>query len=404
VALTVEELLARTAYRESDVDRLLDPEHPSFLRFDPYLGYVFIDFVMRDGVDHSLSSYVYDKEIGHRKLMHYGDQPCRINTYGDSFTQGQQVSDAETWQEVLSAHIREPIRNFGVGGYSVYQAYRRAKIIEATEASAEYVILNIWDDDHIRNLDLSRWIRTAWDSRDKPWSGGDAPWPIHGWPWGHIRYDLDANRFVELDGFCRDEEDVRKLGDSDHFYQCFKDDDIVHLFVLRNGGDAPTERLEATAEALGIAVDLRDSAKRAEDAARLHVQYGLKSTTFMLDGMREWAAGLGKKLMVLLSYNAPTIAEFVAHDRRFDRDLVEYLEKSNVAHVDCLKKSAEDYQSYSLSMDEYLKRFYIAAAGAAVFGHYNPYGNHWFAFALKNEIVDWLDPKPPAYRDNEVSF
>ena len=54
-----------------------------------------------------------------------GDRPCRMNTYGDSFTQCHQVSDGETWQEYLAAHLGEPVRNFGVGGYGVYQAYRR---------------------------------------------------------------------------------------------------------------------------------------------------------------------------------------------------------------------------------------------------------------------------------------
>ena len=36
-----------------------------------------------------------------------------------------QVSDGETWQEYLAAHLDEPIRNFGMGGYGVYQACRR---------------------------------------------------------------------------------------------------------------------------------------------------------------------------------------------------------------------------------------------------------------------------------------
>ena len=27
--------------------------------------------------------------------------------------------------EYLAAHLGEPLRNFGVGGYGVYQAYRR---------------------------------------------------------------------------------------------------------------------------------------------------------------------------------------------------------------------------------------------------------------------------------------
>ena len=31
--------------------------------------------------------------------------------------------------------------------------------------------------------------------------------------------------------------------------------------------------------------------------------------------------------------------------------------------------------------------------------HYNPAGNHLFAYALKDRVVDWLDPKPLPYRD-----
>ena len=34
---------------------------------------------------------------------------------GDSFTHCDQVSDGETWQEFLASHIREPVKNFGVG-------------------------------------------------------------------------------------------------------------------------------------------------------------------------------------------------------------------------------------------------------------------------------------------------
>ena len=60
-------------------------------------------------------------------------------------------------------------------------------------------------------------------------------------------------------------------------------------------------------------------------------------------------------------------------------------------------KAGESYKLYSLDTDAYLKQFYIPAAGAQVFGHYNPYGNHWFAHAVKDAMVDWLDPKPPAY-------
>ena len=44
------------------------------------------------------------------------EKACRINTYGNSFTQCHQVSNGEAWQEDLAAHMGEPIRNFGMGG------------------------------------------------------------------------------------------------------------------------------------------------------------------------------------------------------------------------------------------------------------------------------------------------
>jgi hypothetical protein len=44
-----------------------------------------------------------------------------------------QVSDNETWQEYLAGHLGEPIRNFGMGGFGVYQAYRRMIREEQTE-------------------------------------------------------------------------------------------------------------------------------------------------------------------------------------------------------------------------------------------------------------------------------
>ena len=66
--------------------------------FDPELGYVLRDSIMRDGVDGSSTIARYSP-TGERKLVNFADRTCRINTYGDSFTQCHQVSDGETWQE-----------------------------------------------------------------------------------------------------------------------------------------------------------------------------------------------------------------------------------------------------------------------------------------------------------------
>jgi len=398
MALDVKKLLYTAAYKPVEVERLLDPEHPSFVRFDPELGYTLKDYIFRDGMDNTLSAYTYEPHGGHRKMINYADQPCRINTYGNSFTQCAQVSDGETWQEILAAHIREPIRNFGVGGYGVYQAYRRAMRVEKTDLAAEYIILNIWDDDHLRNIDAARWIRVAWMHKDLPRGGGEDTYPVHGFPWAHVRYDLNKGEFVELPGLCQSEDDLRKLADADYYYEVFKDDPVVHLFTLREGGEAPVEYLEALAEAFGLQVNLRDPQKRAEDARKLHIAYGIRSTKYILDKLCLWAKEQNRKLMILLSYDTPTVKDFIEKGQRFDQELVEYLESKNILYVDSLVKAAEEYKVFNLSVDKFLERFYIGRAGAQVFGHYNPYGNFWFAFAIRRKLVDWLDPKPPAYR------
>ena len=66
----------------------------------------------------------------------------------------------------------------------------------------------------------------------------------------------------------------------------FKDDPIVHLYTLREGGEAPVGALEKVAEALDVKVDLRTAATRAAQARRLHYAYGMKSTMFIVAALR----------------------------------------------------------------------------------------------------------------------
>ncbi len=398
MALDVKTLLELAAYYPAEIDRVLDTKNPSFLQFDAELGYVLKDYIFRDGMLDTLSEYRYHSRGGHRKMINYADRPCRINTYGDSYTQCAQVSDGETWQEILAAHFREPIRNFGVGGYGVYQAYLRAMRTETMkDCSAEYIILNIWDDDHLRNLDAARWIRVAWMCKGLPRGGGEGTYPVHGFPWNHIRWDANREGFVELEGFCKKPEDLRKLVGKENYYNVFKDDHIVHLCVLREGGDAPTGELEKIAESMGIKVNLRDTVTRQADAVKLHWSYGMRATMYIIDKFMAWARQNGRKLMILLSYDAPQVRQYLEKGTRFDEEMVEYLNKSGLLWVDFLEKAKAEYKNYNLPVNAFLEKFYIGRAGAQVFGHYNPYGNFWFAYAMRNELVDWLNPKPPAY-------
>ena len=105
----------------------------------------------------------------------------------------------------------------------------------------------------------------------------------------------------------------------------------------------------------------------------------------------------GRKLMILLSYDVPSYMDYIEKGERFDLPFVDYLETAGITYVDFLEKKAAAFKDFNLPLEQFLERFYIERAGAQVFGHYRPYGNFWFAFELRRHLVDWLDPKPPAY-------
>ena len=56
----VKTILEKTTFRKMDVENLLDPQKPSWVNFDPVLGYVPSDFIMQDGMDDSWTTYRYE--------------------------------------------------------------------------------------------------------------------------------------------------------------------------------------------------------------------------------------------------------------------------------------------------------------------------------------------------------
>ena len=122
--VTYEQYLAKSAVQKGVIDVFLSEDDASYAQFDPELGYTVGNALIPDGMDGSLS-ITTSQANGARSSMMYRKLPSRINTYGDSFTQCSQTNDGETWQEYFADHLGEPICNFGVSGFGVYQAYRR---------------------------------------------------------------------------------------------------------------------------------------------------------------------------------------------------------------------------------------------------------------------------------------
>jgi hypothetical protein len=378
----VHAFLTDAAVDRVQIDRFLDPDEPKWARFDPELGYLPHPSRVPDGVDDSVSTYRYGR-LGERLVIACADRPCRVNTYGDSFTQCHQVSDGETWQEYLAAHLGEPVRNFGVGGYGVLQACRRLRREEAGAASADHVVLNIYLDDHYRSLDAFRMLRVGrgwWDRyQSLPTS------MFHANPWDHVRFDADGV-LVDRPNPCPTEESLYQLCDPDFLIETFGEDLVVHLLVGRSTGrwEFLTGQRE-TAAALGLDLDLGGG---HADAA-FYDRCAFRASAILVERARREIAEQGKRLLVLLSYPGETVARACAGKPRPDEEFVGHLDHLGVEYVDSLSAHVDDYQAFSLSPQEYRDRFYN--------GHYTPAGNHLFAFMVKPRLVEWLDPAPPAY-------
>ena len=243
---------ATVSQRELDV--FLNPHEPSMAQFDPELGYILNNNLSRDGIAGSRTIQTVDPH-GARCRGPYANLPCRINTYGDSFTQCAQVSDYETWQAYLAGHLGEPIRNWGVGGFGVYQAYRRLLRTERGDDGAEYVLLYLWGDDHHRSLLRCRHalIQRWWDSR-----GGRA---FHGNFWCHLEMDLDSGKLVDVENLLPTPESLYRMCDPDFMVEALRSDLMLQLSAYCQGmiDDVDLAAARRLAEVLGFPTPVGDT-------------------------------------------------------------------------------------------------------------------------------------------------
>ena len=391
---SLEQYLQESALPRETIDLFLDPSRNTWARFDPIVGYTLGNFMPRDGIDGS-STISTAREEGMRTPHNYAHLPCRINTYGNSFTQCHQVSDGETWQEYLAAHLGEPIRNFGVGGFGTYQAFRRMMEIEKGDLGADYVILYIWGDDHFRSLMRCRYavIYPWWD--DKQGS------MFHGNFWAHLEMDLDAGDFLEKDNLLATPESLYCMTDPDFMADTLRDDLILQLYVADtvDPSSLSMEKLDRLAEILSVEkIDPSTPGKYRQTITDLKKAYGFKATEYVVGKAADFCGAAGKKLMICLLCPTAT-RQLLGGQPRYDKPIADYLAERKEPVFDMNLVHKKDYRDFALSIEEYMKRYFI--------GHYSPAGNHLFAYSIKDSIVDWLDPKPVTYRDEEsktVSF
>ena len=381
------EYIRETVPTRKEIDVFLN--EMSWAQFDRDIGYILGNYMPHDGMDGSWTISTVQSD-GARTSFMYRDGPCRINTYGDSFTQCHQVSDGETWQEYLAAHLGEPVRNFGMGGLGVYQAYMRMVREEKTNHGAKYIIFYLWGDDHIRSLFRCRYMATpAWHQRANQAEGTGRM--FHGNFWSNIEMDLESGKFEEKENLLATAESLYKMTDPDWMYEALRDDLALQMYLYRNNwiSDIPVERLKILSRHLECAVDL-DGDSLHESVATLLDDYSFEATKYILGKAKEFVRTNDKKLLVIIFDPYRVMKALLEGEKRYDREIVDFLRDNDFRYIDMNLVHVEDFENFNLSIDDYFKRYFI--------GHYNPVGNHFFAYSIKDRIVKWLDPKPITYK------
>jgi len=375
------ELFKNSIYTREQVKKIIDETAPLHIRHDSELGWVLKDGWFTDGINESVSTYRY-MESGARRVINYADKECRINTYGDSYTQGSQVSDGETWQEFLAAHLGEPIRNFGVGSYSVYQSYLRM-LREESKVPAKYIIQCIWDDDHFRNLDAWQPIRLNFFMPHFLFCTGP-----------YLKPDVDTGSFEEMKNSCPAKEDLYNLCDLDWVYDTFKDNLVLDIMLThRNAKEINTQKVSEDmiklATTYGIYTDENRMETMDSAARELHVNTALKASMYVVDKTEEFAQKHGKQVIYVTCPGGHNLVKTINEGTRFDQPFVDFLKNREVIHIDVLDAYLADYASFKISANDYIKRYFI--------GHHNPFGNLFMAHSLIENLVREMHPKPIAY-------
>ncbi|MCL6502426.1 MAG: hypothetical protein K6T86_07045 [Pirellulales bacterium] len=219
----------------------------------------------------------------------------------------------------------------------------------------------IFDDDHARNL--RGWQRLKFGVNPKL-INPTVP---------HVAVDMAEGQIADRPNPCPTPESVYRLCDLGHAYELFAQD-----FALRH------RVLLAARRASGQPVPPTDY-----DDERL-MRPAIFATTRIIDRLRAFAQAHRQQVLFVLSYGASTLRQFIETAKRFDQALVDRLDALGVPYVDLMQAHAQDAARYRGSTDECLARYFI--------GHYNPLGNVFCAFAMKDALLNLLDPKPPAYR------
>ncbi len=126
-----------------------DINSETLLLFNPHLGWDYPPNIV-----YELSGDIYSHGPNGERINATNYGATSIATYGDSFTYGAEVGDAETWQTFLASKIKSNVLNFGIGGSGTDQALLKYKMHD--NMSPRVVFLGIFPENINRVVNVYR--------------------------------------------------------------------------------------------------------------------------------------------------------------------------------------------------------------------------------------------------------
>jgi len=225
------------------------------------------------------------------------------------------------------------------------------------------------------------------------WWNHDGGRLFHNPFWAHVEMDLKTRQIVERDNLLPTPESLYKMTDPDWMYEHLKDDLALQLYLYTRGltSDVNWREVEKLCLALNLDPPVHGSTSQARSSLRYVLdRYGFAATKHILTKTRSFTERTGKELLVILFDPSRVMRPLLESKERYDQEVVDFLEKENFLYFDMNLVHVKDYKAFNLPVNDYLKRYFS--------GHYSPAGNHFFAFSIKDVLVNWLDPKPITYR------
>jgi hypothetical protein len=208
------------------------------------------------------------------------------------------------------------------------------------------------------------------------------------------RANPKTGEFVESGNPCPTEESLYNCCDLDWVLNRFKDDFFMPILLARanlrnNTPSAAYTDIENLARDQGIPAEIGSPEELNRSLEIVLNDAALYASVRIVDEIEEFSRAHNQRVLYVLSHVQAHVQRMLEEGYRFDQPFVDYLRTKGLPFVDLMEVHRKDFEHFNGTVADYLKRYYI--------GHYNPEGNRLTAFAIKDRLVEMMDPKPPAY-------